>query len=100
MVHPGPSKQPSTCLPLPTQQRVPHQRPTSVPLSKAKTLNRPASHWVEARPTPRSPSPPDIAWVPPSQQPPQQPPLPPEAAAPPSTAKSPKQVRILSRGLY
>jgi len=42
MFHPGPSKQSSTRLLLPPHQRVPHQRPTSVPLSKAKPINRPA----------------------------------------------------------
>jgi len=77
MFHPGPSKQPSTCLQLPPQQRVPHQRLTSLPLSQAKPLNRPAFHWVEPRPPPRLPTPPDTAWVPPAQQTPQQPPPPP-----------------------
>jgi len=94
MFHPGPSKQPSTRLPVPPHQRVPHQRPTSVPLSQAKPRNKPAFHWVELRPAPRPPSPPDTAWVPPSQQPPQQPPPPPEAAPPLSTPKTPKQVRM------
>jgi len=42
--NPGPSRQPSSRLQLPSQQRVPHQRPTSVPLSQAKPLNRPAFH--------------------------------------------------------
>jgi len=90
MFHPGPSKPPSTRLPLPPYQRVPHQRPTSVPLSQTKPLNRPAFYQVEPRPAPRPPSPPDTAWVPPSQQPPP----PPEAAPPPSTPKTPKQVRM------
>jgi len=91
MFHPGPSKQPSTRLSLPPHQRVPHQIPTSVLLSQAKPLNRPAFHWVEPRPAPRPPSPPDTAWVPPSQQ---QPPPPTEVAPPPSTPKTPKQVRM------
>jgi len=94
MFHPGPSKQPCTCLSLPPHQRVPHQRPTSVPLSQAKPLNKPAFHWVVPRPAPRAPSPPDTAWVPPYQQILQQPPPPPEAAPPPSTPKTPKQVRM------
>jgi len=94
MFHLGPSKQYSTCLPLPPQQKVPHQRPTSVPLSQAKPLNIPAFHRIEQRLSPRPPSPPDTAWVPPSQQPPQQPLPPPEAAPPPSTPKTPKQVRM------
>jgi len=94
MFHPGPSKQPSIRLSLPPHHRVPHQRPTSVPLSQAKPLNKPAFHWVELRRAPRPPSPPDTAWVPPSQAPPQQPPLPTEAAPPPSTPKTPKQVRM------
>jgi len=64
--NPGPSRQSSSCLQLPPQQRVPHQRPTSVPLSQAKPLNRPAFHWVEPRPAPRPSSPPDTAWIPPS----------------------------------
>jgi len=71
MFHPGPSKQPSTRLSLPPHQIVPHQKPTSVPLSQAKPLNKPAFHWVEPRPAPRPPLPPDTTWVPPSQQPPQ-----------------------------
>jgi len=33
MFHPGPSRQSSSRLQLPPQQRVPQQRPTSVPLS-------------------------------------------------------------------
>jgi len=90
----GPSKQPSTCLSVPQQQRVPHQRPTSVPLNQAKPLNRPAFHWVEPRPPPRLPTPPDTAWVPPAQQTPQQPPPLPETAPPPSTPKTLKQVRM------
>jgi len=94
MFNPEPSKQPSTRLPVPPQQKVPLQRPTSVPLSQPKSLNRPAFHWVEPRPAPRPPSPPDIAWLPPCQQPPQQPPPPPEAAPPPSTLKTPKQVMM------
>jgi len=94
MFHPGPSKQPSSRLSLPPHQRVPHQRPTSVPLSQAKPLNKSAFHWVEPRPAPRPPSPPDTAWVPPSQQPLQQPPPAPEAAPPPSTPETPKQVRM------
>jgi len=94
MFHSGPSKQASTRLSLPPHQRVPHQRPTSVPLIQAKPLNKPALHWEEPRPVPRPPSPPDTAWVPPSQQPSQQPPPPPEAAPPPSTPKTPKQVRM------
>jgi len=93
-INPGPSRQSSSRLPLPPQQRVPYQRPTSVTFCQAKPLNRPAFHWVDPRPTSRPPSPSDIAWVPPSQQPPQQPPPPPEAAPPPSTTKTPKQVRI------
>ena len=36
--NPGPSRQSSSRLQLPPQQRVPHQRPTSVPLSQAKPL--------------------------------------------------------------
>jgi len=67
--NPAPSRQSSSPLPLQPQQRVPYQRPTSVPQSKAKPLNRPALNWVELRPTPRPLSPPDIAWVPLSQQP-------------------------------
>jgi len=59
MFHPGPCKQSSTRLSLPPQQRCPHQRPISVPLSQAKPLNRPAFHYVEPRPAPRPPSPPD-----------------------------------------
>jgi len=94
MCHPGPSKQPSTRLQLPPQQRVPHHRPTSVPLIQTKPLNRQVFHWEEPRPAPRLPSPLDIAWVPLSQQRPQQPPPPPEAAPPPSTPKTPKQVRM------
>jgi len=86
--------QSSSRLQLPPQQRLPHQRPTSVPLSQAKPLDRPAFYWVEPRPAPGPPSPLDTAWVPPSQQPPQQPPPPPEAAPPPSTQKTPKQVRM------
>jgi len=64
MFHPEPSKQPSTRLSLPPQQRVPHQRPTSVLLSQAKPLNKPAFHWVEPKPAPRPPSPPDTAEAP------------------------------------
>ena len=94
MFHLGPSKQPSTRLHLPPQQRDPHQRPTSVPLTKAKTLHRPAFHWVESKPPPRLPSPPDPARVPPAQQQPQQPPPPPETAPPPSPPNTPKQVRM------
>jgi len=94
MFHPGPSHQPSTCLPLPPQQRVPHQRPTSVPFSQTKPHNRPAFHWVELGPAPRPPSPPDTAWVPPPQQPPQQPLPPPEADRAPSTPKTSKQIRV------
>jgi len=92
--NPEPSRQSSLRLQLPPQQRVSHQRPTSVPLSQAKPINRPAFHWVELRPAPRPPSPPDTAWIPLSQQPQQQPPPPPEAAPPPSTPKNPKQVRM------
>jgi len=92
--NPGPSRQPPSRLQLPPQQRVPYQRPTSVPLSQAKPLNRPTFHWEDPRPAPRPPSPLDTAGVPPSQQPPQQPPPPPEAAPPPSTPKTPKQVRM------
>jgi len=92
--NPGPSRQSSSRLQLPLHQRVPHQRPTSVLLSQDKPLNKPAFYWVEPRPAPKPPSPPDTAWVPPSQQPPQQPPPPPEAAPQPSTPKTPKQVRM------
>jgi len=94
MFYPGPSKQSSPRLPLPPQQWVPHQRPTSVPISKGKPHNRPLSHLVESWPAFRPPSPPDTAWVPPSQQPPQQYPPPPETAPPSSTPKTPKQVRM------
>ena len=94
MFLPGPSKQPSRRLPVSIHQKTPQQRPTSVPLSQAKPLNRPAFHCVEPRPAPRPPSLPDTAWVPPPQQPPQQPPPPPKTAPPPSTTKTPKQVRM------
>jgi len=94
MFNPGPSKQPSICLPVPPQPRVPYQRPTSVPLSQAKPLNKPAFHFVESRPPSRLSSPPDTVGVPPSQQPPQQPAPPSEAAPPPPIPKTPKQVRM------
>ena len=94
MFNPEPSKQPSTRLPVPPQQKVPLQRPTSVPLSQPKPFNRPTFHCVEPRPPLRLPSPPDTGWVPPAQQPPQQPTPPPETALPPSTPKTPKQVRM------
>jgi len=44
MFHPEPSKQPSSRLSLPTQPKTTHQRLTSVPLSQAKPLNKPAFH--------------------------------------------------------
>jgi len=44
MLKPGPSKQPSTCLPLLQQHRVLHQRPTSVPFSQARPLNKRILH--------------------------------------------------------
>jgi len=59
MFIPGPSKKPSTCLPVLLQQRGPHRRLTSVRLSQAKPLNRPTCHWVEPRPPLIFPSPQD-----------------------------------------
>jgi len=40
----GPSRQSSSRLPLPPQQRVSHQRSSLVSLSQAKPRNRPAFH--------------------------------------------------------